>query len=140
MTGQISSASASFTALIDLRSSHSFVSTRVIDQLCRPSDLDARRFQTMLPIGELVVSRRWVRALLVEIDGRELFMDLIELAMDDFDMILGMDWLSKYGAKIDFKRRMVTFEPEWEVAFVFVGTVSGPRALMISALKARDLM
>ena len=66
-------------------------------------------------------------------------MDLIELAMDDFDMILGMDWLSKYRATIDCKRRMVTFELEGEVPFVFVGTVSGPRVPMISALKARDL-
>ena len=46
--------------------------------------------------------------------------------IDDFDMILGMDWLSKYGAMIDCKRRMVTFEPEGEVPFVFVGLVSGP--------------
>ena len=93
-----------------------------------------------MPTGELVVSRRWIRALPVEVDGRELFVDLIELAMDDFDMILGMDWLSKYGATIDCKRRMVTFEPKGEVPFVFVGTAGGPRVPIISPLKARDLM
>ena len=70
----------------------------------------------------------------------ELPVDLIGLVMDDFDMILGMDWLSKYGVTIDCKRRMVTFEPEGEVPFVFVGTVSGPRVPMISALRASDLM
>ena len=93
-----------------------------------------------MPTGELVVSRRWVRALLVEIDNRELSVDLIELSMDDFEMILGMEWLSKYGATIDCKCRMVTFEPEGEVPFVFVGIVSGPRVPMILPLKARDLM
>ena len=45
----------------------------------------------MLPTGELVVSRRWVRALLVEIDNREFSVDLIELEVDDSDMILAMD-------------------------------------------------
>ena len=64
------------------------MSTKLIDQLCRPSVLYARGFQ---PTGELVVSRRWIRALPVEVDGRELSADLIELAMDDFDVILGMD-------------------------------------------------
>ena len=126
VTGQISSACSSFTALIDSGGSHSFALARVIDQLCTRSVLYARGFQTLLSSGELVVSRRWIRALPVELDGRKLFADLIELAMDDFDMILGMYWLSKYGAKIDCKRRMVTFELEGEVPFVFVGTVSGP--------------
>ncbi|XP_062120573.1 uncharacterized protein LOC133834834 [Humulus lupulus] len=140
VTGQISSAGFSYTALIDSGATHSFVSARVIDQLCRPSVLYARGFQTLLPTGELVVSRRWIRALPVEVDGMELSVDLIELPMDDFNMILGMYWLSKYGATIDCKRRMVTFELEGEVPFVFVGTVSGSRVPMISALKARDLM
>ena len=48
--------------------------------------------------------------------------------------------VNEYRAKIDCKRHMVTFEPKGEVPFVFVGTVSGPRVPMISALKARDLM
>ena len=41
-------------------------------------------------------------------------MDLIELDMEDFDMILGMDWLVRYGATIDCRKKMVTFEPEGE--------------------------
>ena len=35
---------------------------------------------------------------------------------------------------------MVTFEPEGEDPFVFVGSVCGPRVPMISALRARDLL
>ena len=59
----------------------------------------------------------------VTVEGRELSVDLIELVMTDFNMILGMDWLVKYGATIDCRRKMVTFEPEGEDPFVFVGTV-----------------
>ncbi|XP_062094401.1 uncharacterized protein LOC133800456 isoform X1 [Humulus lupulus] len=140
VTCHISSAGSLYTALFDSGATHSFVSARVIDQLCRPSGVYASGFQTLLPTGELVVSRKWIRALPVEVDGREFFVDLIKLEMDDFDMILGMDWLSKYGATIDCRRKMVTFEPEGEVPFVFVGSVSGPRVPMISALRARDLM
>ena len=51
-----------------------------------------------------------------------------------------MDWLAKYGATIDCRRKMVTFEPEGEDPFVFVGTVHGPRIPMIFVLRARDLL
>ena len=66
----------------------------------------------------------------VTTEGRELSADLIELVMTDFDMILGMDWLVKYGATIDCRRKMVTF----------VGTVHGPRIPLIFVLRARDLL
>ena len=73
----------------------------------------------MLPTGELVESRRWVRSLPLVIDGRELHVDLIELDLEDFDIILGMDWLVKYGATIDCTNKLVTFKPAGEDPFVF---------------------
>ena len=73
-------------------------------------------------------------------DGRELSVDLVELEMTDFDIILGMDWLEKYGASINCKKKMVIFEPEGEDPFVFVGTVHGSHIPMISVLRARDLL
>ena len=97
VTGQISSAGSSYVVLFDSGATHSFVATRVIDKLCTPSLVLDRGFQTLIPSGDWLVSQRWVRALPVEIEGRVLILDLIELAMGDYDMILGMDWLSKYG-------------------------------------------
>ena len=91
VTGQLSSAGFPFTVLIDSGATHSFVSSRVIDRLCRPSEYRTAGFGTLLPTGELVVSRRWIRALPVMVDGRELSVDLIEYDLGDFDMILGMD-------------------------------------------------
>ena len=126
--------------MIDSGATHSFVSSKVIDRLCRPSEYCIAAFGAILPTGELVVSRRWIRALPVMVDSRELLVDLIELDMEDFDMIRGMDWLVRYGATIDCRKKMVTFEPEGEDPFVFVDTVSGPRVPMISALRARDLL
>ena len=42
-------------------------------------------------------------------------MNVMELEIDDFDLILGMDTLAKYRANIDCKRRTVTFSPEGAV-------------------------
>ena len=66
--------------------------------------------------------------------------NLIELELTEFDIILGMDFLSKYSASIDCKRKMVTFQPEGEDPFVYVGSVQGSRIPIISVLRARDLL
>ena len=49
---------------------------------------------------------------------------------------MGMDWLVKYRATIDCRRKMVTFEHEGEGPFVFVGIMHGPRIPMIVILRA----
>lgn len=59
------------------------------------------------------------------IEGRELHVDLIELAMYNFDMILGIDMLAKYGATINCKKQTMTFAPEGETPFMFVGSIMG---------------
>ena len=67
-------------------------------------------------------------------------MDVMELELDDFDLILGMDPLEKYGANIDCKRKTITFTPEGETPFVFQGTILISKVSRISALKATDLL
>ena len=78
-----------------------------------------------------------IRALPIVVEGQQFYVNLIELEIDDFDVILGMDMLSKYGATIDCKRRNVTFAPEGETPFVLVGSAFVPRVPMISALGIR---
>ena len=50
-----------------------------------------------------------LRSYLIEIDDRELTGDLIEINMPDYDLILGMNWLSRYYASIDCNKKTVTF-------------------------------
>ena len=44
----------------------------------------------------------------LEISGTILTMDLRILDMSEFDVILGMDWLTVYRVVIDYERRRVT--------------------------------
>lgn len=65
VTGQISSSATIYYVLFDSGASHSFVSTRVIDKLCRPvSELD-RAFLVRIPNGELIVSRKEIKLCLL---------------------------------------------------------------------------
>lgn len=44
---------------------------------------------------------------MVFLGGQELVVDLIMIDMPDFDVILDMDFLSQYRAKIDCKKKKV---------------------------------
>ena len=55
-------------------------------------------------------------------------------------LFLGMDWMSKYFAKIDCKRKMVTFHPPNSDQFVLMGTKYKIKFPLISAMKAKKLL
>ncbi|CAN4087038.1 unnamed protein product [Withania somnifera] len=53
------------------------------------------------PVGDSLVVDRVIRSCLISIDGLDTWVDLILLDMVDFDIILGMDWLSPHRAILD---------------------------------------
>ncbi|XP_062075164.1 uncharacterized protein LOC133779189 [Humulus lupulus] len=101
VSGQIFISGIDCHVLIDSGATHSFAAKRMVDRFNRTYEMHAKGFGTMLPIGEVVISRKWFRALSLRVDCRELFVDLIKLDVTDFDVILGMDWLVKYDATVD---------------------------------------
>jgi hypothetical protein len=47
--------------------------------------------------------------------GREVLrVDLIVMPIENFDLIMGMDWLSKHGARVDCKNKVVKFVRPWK--------------------------
>ena len=52
------------------------------------------------PVGESVVVEKVYRSCLVNFVGSKTYVDLVILEMDDFDVILGMTWLSpNFGSR-----------------------------------------
>ena len=51
-----------------------------------------------------------------------------------------MDWLSKYNANIDCKKKRVIFPPSEEYQFVFIGTPSKTRMPMIFVMQIEKLL
>jgi hypothetical protein len=60
-----------------------------------------------IPVGDAITYRKCVDNYPIEIEGRILPAKLAVFGMLGFDVILGMDWLSKYEANIDCRRKLL---------------------------------
>ena len=76
----------------------------------------------------------------VLIEGRELSADLVLLDVIDFDVILGIDWLSQHYATVDCRRKVVIFRIPNDEKFKFVGDKSSAPQNLIFAITARKIL
>ena len=74
-----------------------------------------------LPTGNSRIAENVYMDSMVIIKGREFMADLILLDIHDFDVILGMDWLSRHHATVDCYRKEVTFCRLGEIEVVLCG-------------------
>ncbi|XP_074562798.1 uncharacterized protein LOC141819374, partial [Curcuma longa] len=140
VTGQIIIYSQYANALFDTGATHSFISMPYAKRIGIPPQVLDNRFLTTLPSGEIMASTHMLRAVPIRIAERELYCDLIVLDMRDYDVILGMDFLSKYGASIECRKRRVVFQPEAESMFEFIGEPKRRTGKFLSALKAQKML
>ena len=79
-------------------------------------------------------------ACVVEVVGRVFIADLIELPVLDFDVILGMDWLSEHDAIIKCRKKCVQFSKGEEEEFTLQCDRSEVPANLVSVMKARRML
>ena len=77
------------------------------------------------PIGIRERIRMICRGCELEISGTLLTVDLRTMDMSEFDVILGMDWLTTYRVVIDCERRRVTAYTQDDTRVVFQGDEHG---------------
>ena len=59
--------------------------------------------------------------MILNIEVVELRADLMPLALDDFDLILGMDWLSRHRARVDYFTKTINLQDVSGKSVVFRG-------------------
>ena len=128
------------SALIDPGSTHSFVSVSfvaLLGILVASMDFD---LIVATPVGNSVVTSKMIKDCLVMIGYREMPVDLVLLYLQDFDAILGMDWLASYHASVDCFGKRVTFSIPGQPEFSVEGKHVDRPLHMISALRASSLL
>ena len=73
---------------------------------------------------------------MVQIDGVELCADLLLMTFYDFDIILGMDWLTKHHAIVNCFTKEVEFDVPNQARIVFRGERKIMSTCLIFAIKA----
>ncbi|XP_073153067.1 uncharacterized protein [Henckelia pumila] len=71
------------------------------------------------PIGSEVLAKRLVVGCSLDFEGYQLSANLMILAMEDFDYIIGIDLMTTYRAIVDCYQRFVQFRPEDGEAWYF---------------------
>ena len=92
------------------------------------------------PIGKSFLATRVVKNDSIVFGGRELHVDLILLQLQDFDIILGKDWLATHQALVDYFAERVTFHISRQPEFCFEGSSSDTLVQLISVMKAQFLI
>ena len=94
--------------LFDYSASHSFIVASVVIEL----GLEVEALEEPLYVSSTLGIRARIgmicRGCELEISGTLLTVDLRIMDMSEFDVILGMDWLTTYRVVIDCERRRVT--------------------------------
>ncbi|CAA0841254.1 Uncharacterized mitochondrial protein AtMg00860, partial [Striga hermonthica] len=100
MSGMLSISNVPVFALCDTGATHSFISSRCLEALSIGTVNSCDPFEVSLASGKIILSNSVDRNLSICIGDRVLEADVYVIEMRDFDVILGMDWLTHYRANI----------------------------------------
>ena len=92
------------------------------------------------PVGESVIVEKVYRSCLVTFLGSSTHVDLIIRGMFDFDVILGMTWLSLNFAILDSNPKTVTLAKPGTDPLVWEGDYTSTLVRIISFLRARRMV
>ena len=92
------------------------------------------------PLGHSVKVNRVYKNCPLVIHDREFPVDLIALPFHDFDLILGMDWLSKHWAIVDYDKKTKMLKCSDPSEVTIHGIRSGPVSNVIFAMQARRFL
>ena len=91
------------------------------------------------PLGNSVKVNRMYKNCPLLVHDREFLVDPISLPFHEFDLILGMDWLSKHRAIIDCDKKIVLLKCSGLSEVIVQGKRSESIPKVISAMEARFL-
>ncbi|XP_052185216.1 uncharacterized protein LOC127796850 [Diospyros lotus] len=121
------------------RASHSFMSYACVEVLGeKPENLNCRRI-VATSMGKSLETSSGYKNMKIQIGEVEFLVDLIILEFQDFDVILGKDFLTKYNATLDCKAKIICLKSR-DSNVKFRGQKRASERKWILALKAEKLL
>ena len=126
--------------LIDPRATHSFISMGFISNVNMVSQPIDYSIVVSLSTGDSWLAESVYMDSRVIIRGQEFLEDLILLDIYDFDVILGMDWLSRHHTTVHCYRKEVRYCRPGETEVVFYGLRKTLPNSIMTAMKASKML
>ena len=127
-------------ALIDPWSTHSYVCTSIPSLGSIPKSETEYDILVTNPLGHSVIVNRVYWGCPIKIREYEFPGDLIELSFIEFDVILGMDWLSCHQVVVDCRMKQMTLRTPSGEEVTFIGERSNHLSNVISVAITRTLV
>ena len=126
--------------LVDAGATHSFINPTTIARMaCVLKELDVQ-LCVITPAGSMYQADQVEPNCTVTLQNRLFVADLTLLGIHGYDVILGMDWLTKYRATIDCKWKTITLVTLEGENIVHKGNHSSPPIPVNSATKGYKLI
>ena len=140
VTGIISILDHDAYTLVDPGATHSFASKPFLDRFQIETQPLEGRMKVSLPAGDPLLADRVVRDSRVQMEGQEFPTDLVALDMRDFDVVLGMDWLSRHRATLDCYKKEVKLNWPRKLEVKLRGLRRELSSYMISAMTTQKML
>ncbi|XP_030512340.2 uncharacterized protein LOC115726558 [Rhodamnia argentea] len=127
-------------ALFDPSATHSFVAEQFVKLIGLSPKPLGTMFRISTPLKDSVVAAVGCPGCKLVVGSYEDKIDLIVLKMYDFDLIVGMDWLTKQRATIDCYHKVIQFSPLDKASFKFMDNRGETSIGVISSLEATRLL
>ena len=127
-------------ALIDPGSTHSYICTAIPSLGSLPKSETEYDILVTNPLENSVIVNRVYRDCPIRIREYESPGDLIELSFREFDVILGMDWLSRHQVVVGCRMKGVNLRTPSGEEVTFIGERSNHLSNVISAATARTMV
>lgn len=140
MTGALIVCSHCVYTLINLGSILPFVTPFIAGRLCIVVESLNQPFIVSTLVDESIMTMRVYRGCTVEIIDRLTSVDLAELEMVDFDVIMGMDWLETCHANVEYRTKIVRFHFPGKEVREWKGNITMPKGWFIFYLKTTRMI
>ena len=127
-------------ALIDRGSTHSYIYTTIPSLGSLLKNKIKYDILVTNPLGHSVIVNRVYRDCPIRIRKYEFLGDLIELSFREFDVILGMDWLSRNQVQVDCRMKRVALRTPSGEEVTFIDERSNHLSNVMSAATIRTMV
>ena len=127
-------------ALIDPGSTHSYIYTTIPSLGSLPKSKTKYDVLVTNPLGNSVTLNRVYRDCPIRIREYKFTGDLIKLSFREFDVIMGMDWLSRHQVVVDCRMKRVALRTPSGKEVTFISERSNHLSNVISATTAKTMV